>query len=47
MVSDVRLKKGSSTRIVRSNIKKLINEGYGYKQAYAISYKKAGKYQPR
>lgn len=41
------LRKGKSQRVIENNIDKLVNEGYGWKAAYAISYKKAGKYKPR
>lgn len=41
------LSKGKSNKVISKNIQKLINEGYGWKPAYAIAYKKAGKYKPR
>lgn len=37
------LKKGKSDKVVSSNIKKLMNEGYPQKQAIAISLESAGK----
>lgn len=37
------LKKGSSKKVVSSNIKKLRDEGYPEKQAIAIAMNKAGK----
>lgn len=37
------LKKGSSDKVVSSNIKKLMDEGYPQKQAIAISLENAGK----
>lgn len=41
------LSKGKNKQVITKNIQKLINEGYGWKPAYAIAYKKAGKYRPR
>lgn len=41
------LSKGTNKKTINKNIQKLVNEGYGYKAAYAISYKKAGKYKPK
>lgn len=37
------LKPGSSDRAVSENIRRLIEEGYGHKQAVAIALHKAGK----
>ena len=37
------LKKGSSKKVVSSNIKELVKSGRDVKQAAAIAYKKAGK----
>ena len=37
------LKKGKSNKVVSSNIKKLMDEGYPQKQAIAISLENAGK----
>lgn len=37
------LKKGKSKKAVSSNVKKLMHEGYGQKQAVAISLSAAGK----
>jgi hypothetical protein len=37
------LKKGKSDKVVSSNIKKLMDEGYPQKQAIAISLESAGK----
>ena len=37
------LKKGSSDKVVSSNIKKLMDEGYPQAQSVAISLEKAGK----
>jgi hypothetical protein len=41
------LSKGRSEKVIKRNVQRLINEGYGWKPAYAIAYKKAGKYRPR
>lgn len=43
----ISLSKGKSQKTIDKNIQKLVNEGYGWKAAYAISYNKAGKYKPR
>lgn len=37
------LSRGSSSKTVSKNIKKLKGEGYGHKQSVAIALKKAGK----
>ena len=37
------LKKGSSQKVISSNIRKLIMEGYKPSQAQAIAYSEAGK----
>jgi uncharacterized protein YdaT len=37
------LKRGSSSKTVSSNVKKLMDEGYSQKQAVAISLSKAGR----
>lgn len=37
------LKKGKSSKAISGNIKKLMDEGYGQKQAVAIAYSRAEK----
>lgn len=41
------LKKGSSKKVIGSNIKKLRHEGYPEKQSIAISMSEAGKAKPK
>lgn len=41
------LKKGRSNKVVSANIRKLRHEGYGRKQAVAISLSKAGRKRKR
>jgi hypothetical protein len=41
------LAKGKSDKVVSKNIKKLMDEGYGQKQAVAIALSEAGKSKPK